>query len=185
MRVDDGQPGFEGGFLAPVQPILAHRAWGAGCCADAVSGKAAAALPRKAMNSRLLIVASLIRCGDLISFASIARRRRAAMAACVVRRARDAPVAPCDKGYTRRDVRKGRTMMNRRQFLCAYCRVVRLRWLRCRRRRRIVIKGGLNRSSAVLDTLTNAGERRGRCAEELAPYSSWSSLSEHRRRVYL
>src|SRR5215470_15247656 len=32
---------------------------GAGCCADAVSGKAAAAPPRKAMNSRLFIVASL------------------------------------------------------------------------------------------------------------------------------
>src|SRR4030081_2408159 len=31
---------------------------GAGCCADAVSGKAAAALPRKAINSRLFIIAS-------------------------------------------------------------------------------------------------------------------------------
>jgi hypothetical protein len=41
------------------------------CCADAVSGKAAAALPSKAMNSRLLIVASLFHCGDLAGLASI------------------------------------------------------------------------------------------------------------------
>jgi dihydroorotase len=37
----------------------------------------------------------------------------------IVREARDAPLAPCDKGFTSViDVRKGRTMMNRRQFLC-------------------------------------------------------------------
>ena len=44
---------------------------GADCCADAVSGRAAAALPRKAMNSRLLIVSSLFHCGDLAGLASI------------------------------------------------------------------------------------------------------------------
>src|ERR1700692_1683867 len=41
---------------------------GAGCCADAVSGKAAAAPARKAMNSRLFIVASHFHCEVFVWF---------------------------------------------------------------------------------------------------------------------
>jgi uncharacterized protein YchJ len=54
MGVYDRQFGFERRLLVPIQPILAY----ADCCADALSGKAAAAVPSKAMNSRLFIVTS-------------------------------------------------------------------------------------------------------------------------------
>src|SRR5215467_5372996 len=114
-----GSSGSRAGSLRRSSQSWRTGLGGAGCCADAVSGKAAAALPRKAMNSRLLIVASLTRCGDLISFASIPRRRSASIASCIVRKARDAPLAPVVKVTPVVDVRKGRTMMNRRQFLCA------------------------------------------------------------------
>src|SRR5215470_4787977 len=66
-----GSSGSRAGSLRRSSQSWRTGLGGAGCCADAVSGKAAAALPRKAMNSRLLIVASLIYCGDLISFPSI------------------------------------------------------------------------------------------------------------------
>src|ERR1700719_3506605 len=48
---------------------------GAGCCADAVSGKAAAALPRKEMNSRLFIVASLSIAGPFVWFLGDGQQR--------------------------------------------------------------------------------------------------------------
>jgi hypothetical protein len=64
------RPGREAAVTAP----------GAGCepgpfdflgCADAVSGRAAAAPPKKAMNSRLFIVASVFHRGYLAGLASI------------------------------------------------------------------------------------------------------------------
>src|SRR5260370_42277841 len=123
-----GSPGSRAASLRRSSQSWRTGLGGAGCCADAVSGKAAAALPRKAMNSRLLIVASLIRCGDLISSASIARRQRAAIAACVVRKEQDAPLAPCDKGYTRRRCSEREDHDEQAPVPLRICRVVRLRW---------------------------------------------------------
>src|SRR5262249_51540149 len=74
---------------------------GADCCADAVIGKVAAAPPRRAMNSRLFIVASL----PLLIFPwFLAAGQRNG---CFVREASDALLASRVKATPFVDVRKG------------------------------------------------------------------------------
>jgi len=110
-----GSSGSSAGSLRRSNQSWRTGLGGADGCADAVSGKAAAALPRKAMNSRLFIVASPSVAATGVAFLGAGHRQWLLRPRGFGMRRLHLAV----EATSLIDLRKGGAMMNRRQFECA------------------------------------------------------------------
>src|SRR6266849_1638311 len=97
MRVYDGKLGFERRLLAPIQPILAHRAWRCRLLRGCGERKGSRCAAEKSNELAPFHRCLPFRCGDWLYVGSSAPD--SAMAASSTR-LRDAPPAPCGKNYT-------------------------------------------------------------------------------------